>query len=85
MVVKFRNSICPPPPQLSLHRRAALSNNSNGLRSVYSRKNPKKQYTYIAKCLWESNVFPVNIRVVEDSFKILNGKVKELEWEFVHK
>jgi hypothetical protein len=41
MVVKFRNSICPPPPQLSLHRRAALPSNSNGTRSVYSRKNPK--------------------------------------------
>jgi hypothetical protein len=24
MVVKFRNTIWPPPPQLSLHRRAAL-------------------------------------------------------------
>jgi hypothetical protein len=41
MVVKFRNTIWPPPPQLSLHRRAALSSNSNGTRSVYSRKNPK--------------------------------------------
>jgi hypothetical protein len=41
MVVKFRNTICPPPPQLSLHRRAALSSNSNGTRSVYSRENPK--------------------------------------------
>jgi hypothetical protein len=41
MVVEFRNIICLPPPQLSLHRRAALSCNSNGTRSVYSRKNPK--------------------------------------------
>jgi hypothetical protein len=41
MVVKFRTTIGPPPPQLSLHRRAALSSNSNGTRSVYSRKNPK--------------------------------------------
>jgi hypothetical protein len=41
MVVKLRNTICPPPPQLSLHRRAALSSNSNGTRSVYSRNNPK--------------------------------------------
>jgi hypothetical protein len=41
MVVKFRNTICPPPPQLSLHRRGALSNISNRTRSVYSRKNPK--------------------------------------------
>jgi hypothetical protein len=41
MVVKLRNTICPPPPQLYLHRGAALSSNSNGTRSVYSRKNPK--------------------------------------------
>jgi hypothetical protein len=42
MVAKFRNTICPPPPQLSLHRRAALSSNSNGTRSVNSRENPKR-------------------------------------------
>jgi hypothetical protein len=42
MVVKFRNTIWPPPPQLSLHRRAVLSSNSNGTRSVYSRENPKR-------------------------------------------
>jgi hypothetical protein len=41
MVVKFRKNIWPPPPQLSLHQRAALSSNSNGTRSVYSRENPK--------------------------------------------
>jgi hypothetical protein len=41
MVVKFVITICPPLPQLSLHRRAALSSNSNGTRSVSSRKNPK--------------------------------------------
>jgi hypothetical protein len=42
MVVKFWNTICSPPPQLSLHRRAALSSNSNGTRSVYTgnRKSP---------------------------------------------
>jgi hypothetical protein len=39
--VKFRNTIWPPTPQLSLHRRAALSSYSNGTRSVYSRENPK--------------------------------------------
>jgi hypothetical protein len=50
MVVNFRNTICPPPLQLSLHRRAALSSNSNGTRSVYSRKNPKA--VYIVICLW---------------------------------
>jgi hypothetical protein len=32
----------PPPPQFSLHKRAALSSNSNGTRSVYSRENPKQ-------------------------------------------
>jgi hypothetical protein len=44
MVIKFRNTICPPPPQLSLHRRAAISSNSNGTWSVYSRKYPKAVY-----------------------------------------
>jgi hypothetical protein len=34
MVVKFKNTICPPPPLLSLHRRAVLSSNSNGTLSV---------------------------------------------------
>jgi hypothetical protein len=46
MVVKFRNTIWPPKPQLSLHRRAALSSNSNGTRSV----NPNA--VYIVRCLW---------------------------------
>jgi hypothetical protein len=41
MVFKMRNTICPPPPQLSLHKLAALTSNSNGTRSVYNRKNPK--------------------------------------------
>jgi hypothetical protein len=35
IVVKFKNTICPPPPQLALHRRAALSSNSNGTHSPY--------------------------------------------------
>jgi hypothetical protein len=54
MVVKFRNTILPPPPQLSLHRRAALSSNSNGTRSVYSRDNPKSSlpvYCEMSMCL----------------------------------
>jgi hypothetical protein len=46
MVVKFRNTICPPPHQLSLHRRAALSSNSNGIA-----KRALKA-VYIVKCLW---------------------------------
>jgi hypothetical protein len=42
MAVKFRNTICPPPPQLSLHRRATLSSNSKGTpQSLYSRNNLK--------------------------------------------
>jgi hypothetical protein len=41
MVVKFRKTICPPPLQLLLHRRASLSTNSNGTQSVYSRNHPK--------------------------------------------
>jgi hypothetical protein len=42
MVVKFRNTIFPPPSQLSLHRQAALSSNSNGTQSVYiAEKTPK--------------------------------------------
>jgi hypothetical protein len=32
----------PLPPQLFLHRRAALSSNSKGTRSVNSRENPKR-------------------------------------------
>jgi hypothetical protein len=48
MVVKFRNTICPPPPQLSLHTRAALSSNSNGTRSVYR----TQKAVYIVRCLW---------------------------------
>jgi hypothetical protein len=50
MVVKFRNNIWPPPPQLSLHRRA-LSSNSNGTRSVYNRENPKSSlYCEMSVC-----------------------------------
>jgi hypothetical protein len=41
MVVKFRKTIWPPPPQLSLHRRAAVSSNSDGTRSVWRLENPK--------------------------------------------
>jgi hypothetical protein len=49
MVVKFRNTICPPPPQLSLHRRAALSSNSNGTRSYISERTQNS--VYIVRCL----------------------------------
>jgi hypothetical protein len=50
MVVKCRNTICPPPPQVSLYRRAALSSNSNGTRSEYSRKNPKSSLYWRCLC-----------------------------------
>jgi hypothetical protein len=39
MVVKFRNTTWPPPPQLSLQRRAALSSNSNGTRSYIAERS----------------------------------------------
>jgi hypothetical protein len=52
MVVKFRNTVWPTPPQLSLHRRAALSSNSNGTRFVYSRENPKSRL-YCEMCMIE--------------------------------
>jgi hypothetical protein len=62
MVDKFRNTICPPPPQLSLHRRAALSRNSNG-NGPYIAECTKKQFIFLAllrgripknigRCLW---------------------------------
>jgi hypothetical protein len=50
MVVKFRNTICPPHPQLSLHRRAALSSNSNGTRSYIAERT--QSAVYIVRCLW---------------------------------
>jgi hypothetical protein len=45
MVAKFWITIRPPPPQLSLQRRAVLSSNSNGTRSVpyIAEREPKKQ------------------------------------------
>jgi hypothetical protein len=50
MVVKFRNTICSPQPQLSLHRRAALSSNSNGTRSYIAERT--QSTVYIVRCLW---------------------------------
>jgi hypothetical protein len=38
MVARNRNTIWPAPPQLSLHRRAALSTNSNGTQSAHKGK-----------------------------------------------
>jgi hypothetical protein len=47
MVVKFRNTILLPPPQLSLHWRAALSSNSNAERT--------QKVVYIVRCLWDQS------------------------------
>jgi hypothetical protein len=50
MVVKFRNTIWPPPPQLSLHRRVALSSSSNGTPSYIAERT--QNAVYIVRCLW---------------------------------
>jgi hypothetical protein len=54
MVVKIRNTICPPQPQLSLHRRAALSSDSNGTRSYIAERTQSE--VYIVRCLWPTPV-----------------------------
>jgi hypothetical protein len=38
MVAGNRNTIWPPPPQISLHQRAALTTNSNGTQSEHKKK-----------------------------------------------
>jgi hypothetical protein len=38
MVARIRNAIWPPPPQFFLHRRAALTTNSNGTQSAHKWK-----------------------------------------------
>jgi hypothetical protein len=50
MVVKFRNTNWSPPPQLSLHRRAALASDSNGTRSYIAERT--QNAVYIVRCLW---------------------------------
>jgi hypothetical protein len=57
MVVKFRNTICPPQPQLSLHRRAALSSYSNGTRSYIAERT--QSAVYIVRCLWQIIAYPL--------------------------
>jgi hypothetical protein len=54
MVVKFRNTIWPPPPQLFLHRRAALSSNSNGTGPFLyiAERTPKAVYIVICLLGW---------------------------------
>jgi hypothetical protein len=56
MVVKFINTIWPPPPQLSLHRRAALLSNSNGTRSYIAERT--QNAVYIVRCLCYGVVLP---------------------------
>jgi hypothetical protein len=46
MVVKFRNTIWPPLPQLTLHRRS----NSNRTRSYIAEST--QNAVYIVRCLW---------------------------------
>jgi hypothetical protein len=54
MVVKFINTIWPPPPQLFLHRRAALSSNSNGTRSYVAERTQNGSLYY------EMSVFAID-------------------------
>jgi hypothetical protein len=56
MVVKFRNTTWPPTPQLSLHRRAALSSYSNGTQSYIAERT--QNAVYIVRCLWFDHGFP---------------------------
>jgi hypothetical protein len=52
MVVKFRNIICPPPPQLSLHRRAALSSNSTEHGPYIAERTQKR--SHFVRFLWRN-------------------------------
>jgi hypothetical protein len=61
MVVNFGNTIWSPPPQLSLHMRAALSNNSNGTRSVYIAERTQKA-VYIVICLCAHLTFSSSVQ-----------------------
>jgi hypothetical protein len=50
MVVKFINTICPPQPHLSLHRRAALSRIPTEHGPYIAERTQKA--VYIVRCLW---------------------------------
>jgi hypothetical protein len=52
MVVKFWNTICPPPRQFFFHWRAALSSNSNGTRPYIAERTQNAVYIHIVRCLW---------------------------------
>jgi hypothetical protein len=51
MVVKFRNTISPPPPQLSLHKRAALSTIQTEHGPYIAEQTQKAVYIVICLCL----------------------------------
>jgi hypothetical protein len=79
MVVKIRNTICPPQPQLSLHRRAALSSESNGTRSYIAERT--QSAVYIVRCLWSiySQVAEVKKNLI---FRIVGRFDSALSWAF---
>jgi hypothetical protein len=77
MVVKFRHTTCPPPPQLSLNTRAALSSNSNGTQSVYNRKNPKSSL-YCEMSMYLTQQSPV--RDVHTLWKTFSNTTKKCQW-----
>jgi hypothetical protein len=90
MVVKFRNTIWPPPPQLSLHRRAALSSNSNGTRSFIAERTQNP--VYIVRCLWYRplplshvhQIWPKTDRhIVCKPFSLLKIMLREVFFKFI--
>jgi hypothetical protein len=85
MVVKFINTTWPTPPQLSLHRRAALSSNSNGTRSYIAERT--QSAVYIVRCLWLALIFGGNItggskRKRGKSLLFLFNKTYDLRYSF---
>jgi hypothetical protein len=80
MLVKFRNTIFPPPPQFLLHRRAELSTNSKGTQSVpalYKAERSRKA-VYTVRCLllhrtaWQPTIF-IPRYVLSGAHKIVGG------------
>jgi hypothetical protein len=41
MAVKFRNTICPPPPQLSLHTLQKIHPENSGIQDIHEGANLK--------------------------------------------
>jgi hypothetical protein len=78
MVVKFRNTICPPQPQLSLHRRAALSSNSNGTFSYIAERT--QSAVYIVRCLWCARNERKGRREVVFEFFVQKFSARGLRW-----